>query len=130
MLLLGDFFVKGDFGSDVVPFGLDSGIVYGDPSQLDERLQRFLVPTFGRQPPRREGDEEHRNSEQGRWEDLQKEREAVGPMAADVSGAECQPVRADDAKHYGEFFEDKQRAFGLLVVPMDDKLKVQAQAYL
>lgn len=119
MLLLGNFFVKSDFGSDVVPFGLDSGIVYGNTSQLDECLQRFLVSTFGREPPRREGDEEHGDTEQDRWEDLQKEREAVGPMAADVSGAECQPVGTDDAKHDGEFFEDKQRAYRLLVVPID-----------
>jgi hypothetical protein len=104
MLLLGNFFVKGYFGSDVVPFGLDSGVVYGNTSQLDERLQGFLVPTFGCEPPWREGDEENRDTEQDGRKDLQKEREAVGPMAGDVAGAERQPVRADNAKHDGELF--------------------------
>jgi hypothetical protein len=104
MLLLGNFFVKSDFGSDVVPFGLDSGVVYGNTSQLDECLQGFLVPTFGCEPPGREGDEENRDTEQDGREDLQKERKTVGPMAGDVAGAERQPVGTYDAKHDGELF--------------------------
>lgn len=70
MFLYGDFLVKGHFGSDVVPLGLDPGVVFGDSSKFDQGLEGFPVTTLGGQPSRRKWDEEDGNAEEDGREDL------------------------------------------------------------
>jgi hypothetical protein len=108
MTLTANLLLQGDFGPNVEPFLLHALIGGRQLTQLRKRLERILVTILGRQPARRERQEDDSNTQDETGNDLKQERKSPAPFRIHESRAVGNPVGDTDSSDDAELFEDEQ----------------------